>query len=115
MSENGTQMFQKCLNERAKRILQRLAQHIKVGYERRERERERERERARTDFGKPASHCSIRNVHNTVHEMLGHHNVCACWVSACLKEENSEFRERSFISPAVDSRRNKVPGICNDK
>jgi hypothetical protein len=35
MTENGAQMFQKRLNESAKRILQRAAQHIKIGYERR--------------------------------------------------------------------------------
>ena len=39
MLENGALIFQKCLNECAKRILQRSVQHI-VGYERREREQE---------------------------------------------------------------------------
>jgi hypothetical protein len=100
MSENGAQMLQKWLKERAKRILKLLAQHIKVGYERGGRG-------GTTDFGKLASHCSIRNVHNTIHEMLGHHNVCACWVSICLKEENSAFRERSFIFSTADSRRKR--------
>ena len=32
-----------------------------------------------------------------------------------LKEENSAFRERSFTSSTADSRRNRVPRICNDK
>jgi len=47
--------------------------------------------------------------------MLGHHNVCACWVSICLKEENSAFRKRSTIISTADSRRNRVPRICNGK